>query len=362
MNARHTLLQDLRAALEKTAARVTALLDSKAPVAVPATVASQARARHSARPEVLARRFAFVTALAAMTATAHEAGARSRPVSFTPAELWADGNVVDVQLQVDGDAAPLYVSPNGDSRHYFEAFAGRNYSVVLRNNSGRRIGVLLTVDGLNVVNGEVTRLASDEPMYVLGPWESATIRGWRSSMDEVRRFVFVDEKRSYASRTGQANSDMGWIRVLAFREQQAVAWRWNGVRSPESDARDHAPLPDEGLERSKREPVASAPEAGSKQAPAPTVQRMDGSSEKEMVSGDTQKDGSSSFPGTGWGDRRTDRVHYVDFTPERRAADQLVFRYEYARGLVALGIYPDRGRLRERDGGGSVGFASAPRW
>ena len=353
MNARHSLIQDLRAALDKTAARVTALLDSKAPQAVPATIASTASARNSARPVLLARRFAFVTALAllSMAATNHEAGARSRPVSFTPAEMWADGNVVDVQLQVDGDAAPLYVSPNGDRRHYFEAFAGRNYSVVLRNNSGNRIGVLLTVDGLNVVNGEVTRLASDEPMYVLGPWESATIRGWRSSMDEVRRFVFVDEKRSYASRTGQANSDMGWIRVLAFREQQPVAWRWNSVGRP-----------DEGRERSKSEPNAEAPQAGSKQAPAPTAQRMDGTTEKEMVSGDMQKDGSSAYPGTGWGDRRTDRVHFVDFTPERRAADQLVFRYEYARGLVALGIYPSRDRLRERDGGGWVGFASAPRW
>jgi len=363
MNARHTLIQDLRAALDKTAARVTALLDTTAPQAVPVTIATQARAsaRNAARPVVLARRFAIVTALVAMATTAHASAARVRPVSVTPAEMWADDNVVDVQLQVDGDAAPLYVSPNGDRRHYFEAFAGRNYSVVLRNNSGRRIGVLLTVDGLNVVNGEATRLASDEPMYVLGPWESATIRGWRSSMDEVRRFVFVDEKRSYASRTGQANSDMGWIRVLSFREQQPVAYFWNGVRKP-ADDRDNAPRPEAGMERSKNDTGAAPPQASSKQAPEPTMQRMDGSEEKEMASGDMQKDQSGSFPGTGWGDRRTDRVHYVDFTPERRAADQLVFRYEYARGLVALGIYPSRDRLRERDGGGWVGFASAPRW
>lgn len=357
MNARHTLIQDLRAALDKTAARVTALFDTTAPQAVPATIASPARS------VVLARRFAFVTALAAMAATAHEAGASARPVRVTPAELWADGNAVDVQLQVDGDAAPLYVSRNGDSRHYFEAFAGRNYSVVLRNNSARRIGVLLTVDGLNVVNGETTRLASDEPMYVLDAWESATIRGWRTSMNEVRRFVFVDEKRSYASRTGQANSDMGWIRVLAFREQQPVAWHWNGVGRRDSDERDGAPHAEESRERSKNQPdvLAAPPQASGKSAPAPTAQRMDGTEDKQMV-GDLSKDGSSSYPGTGWGDRRTDRVHYVDFTPERRAADQLVFRYEYARGLVALGIYPARDRLRERDGGGWVGFASAPRW
>ena len=31
-----------------------------------------------------------------------------------------------------------YLSPNGDLRHYVEAFAGRNYAIVLRNNTARR--------------------------------------------------------------------------------------------------------------------------------------------------------------------------------------------------------------------------------
>ena len=123
-------------------------------------------------------------------------------------DTWVDGRLVDVQLRVDGVEAPLFYAPGRFDRHYVQAFAGRNYSVVLKNNTGRRIAVLLAVDGLNVVNGEMSNLRSTEPMYVLGPWEQATIRGWRSSLDEVRKFVFVDERRSYAQRTGQANSDM----------------------------------------------------------------------------------------------------------------------------------------------------------
>ena len=86
-------------------------------------------------------------------------------------DTWADGRLVDVQLRVDGDAAALYSAPNGDDRHYFQAFAGRNYSVVMKNNTGRRVAVLLAVDGLNAVNGEITQLRPSEDMYVLGPWE-----------------------------------------------------------------------------------------------------------------------------------------------------------------------------------------------
>ena len=134
----------------------------------------------------------------------------------------ADGSLVDVQVMVDGLTAPLYFRPSGSDRLYFQAFKGRNYSLVVRNNTGRRVGVLIAVDGLNVVTGERSSLSRNESMYVLDPNERAVIRGWRTSLDQVRRFVFVDEEHSYAERTDQANGDLGWIRVLSFREVEPV--------------------------------------------------------------------------------------------------------------------------------------------
>jgi len=354
MNTRYPLLQVLRDALGELTARVATLL-APAPAPVPV------------HAKVFARRFTL--ALAATAALSGTARASYGPEDMFMPSTWADGNLVDVQIQVDGEAAPLYFAPRGDQRHYFEAFAGRNYSVVLRNNTARRVGVLLTVDGLNVVNGAMTSQSSGEPMYVLGPWESATIRGWRTSLDEVRRFVFVDERRSYASRTGQANSDMGWIRVLAFREQPKVQfWSWNesrnGAKRKQGQFDTQGDRARQAPEESKAQPPAAEPrdEAGSSKngAPAPTVQRMDGDQEKLMAGQDSRESGGS-FPGTGWGDRRNDRVQYVDFTPERNATDQILFRYEYARGLIGLGIIPNRDRLNDRDRGGLVGFAPAPR-
>src|SRR4029077_10482385 len=99
---------------------------------------------------------------------------------------------------VDGSTAPLYSKNGAWDRHYVQAFRGRNYSLVVRNNTGRRVGVLIAVDGLNVVNGRRSNLSNDEAMYVLDPYEQSTIRGWRTSLNDVRRFVFVDEERSYA--------------------------------------------------------------------------------------------------------------------------------------------------------------------
>jgi len=355
MKTTGTMFQTLRTALERVAERLLNVATGHELAHVPV--------RRDA--VVVARRIfpalALIAAGAALASPAH--------ASWRDEESWAEGRLVDVQIQVDGDAAPLYWSPRNDDRRYFQAFAGRNYSVVLRNNTGRRVGVLLAVDGINAVNGERTSLRAGEAMYVLNPWESATIRGWRTSLQEVRRFVFVDEARSYAERTGQANSDMGWIRVLAFNEQRPW-WsinerdsRWGEVRSlyrGDGGQRAARPAtPEEGAQPTTPEDQAqpTEPQANREDAAPPSANGKPMA--RRMASGLSQE---HSFPGTGWGERRSDPVTRVQFNPERTATDQLVFRYEYASGLRALGIFPNHDRLRERDGGGDLGFAKPPRW
>jgi len=236
------------------------------------------------------------------------------------------GRLVSVEVRVDGRWAPLHRAPRVWDRHYFEAERGENYALRIRNRTDRRVGVLISVDGLNVINGERSVQSPHEPMYVLDPRETTTIRGWRSSLDDVREFVFVDEERSYASRTDQANGDMGWIRVLAFEEQERIAWYPRDWRKDEREAgsRDN--------------------DTPSKAAPAPEAQ--------EKSRGENTLD---SHPGTGWGDKRRDRARETWFEPTTVAGDHIVLRYEYERALVELGIYRhrhrDRNRLEERERG-----------
>ncbi len=266
-----------------------------------------------------------------------------------------DGSLVAVHVLVQGQSAPLFQSWDQGQRFYFQAFQGRRYALELHNNTGQRVGVLVAVDGLNVVNGERSNLRAGEAMYVLGPWETTTIRGWRTSLNDVRQFVFVDEERSYAERTGQANGDMGWIRVLTFREQRPVTWY------PYENGRDRrfldgepAPSTDERAQRRDAPQAQAAPPAAAKElSKAAPESRADGG----MGLGSEQ-----GYPGTGWGDRRYDPAQRVDFQSEAYPTDQLVLRYEYASGLRALGIFPERRwRLRERESG-NMGFAQPPRW
>ncbi|OGF05190.1 MAG: hypothetical protein A2W00_04345 [Candidatus Eisenbacteria bacterium RBG_16_71_46] len=285
----------------------------------------------------------FVLAAAALTLGMYAPGASAADWSRS----WdrVDGSLVDVQVVVDGQTAPLYLASGRWERRYFQAFKGRNYSLVVRNNTGRRVGVLIAVDGLNVVNGELSSLSNHEPMYVLGPYERAEIRGWRTSLQQVRRFVFVDEQRSYAERTGQGNGDLGWIRVLSFNEVRPIAWRdgdWNRSRT---DAREEAaPAPGE-LKRGAEQP--NEQEGLGDRRAAPESQKLQGAPE--------------SSPGTGWGERRWDPVQRTEFQAARSASDRITLRYEYASGLRALGIFPrsDRNRVWERERG-QYGFAQPP--
>jgi hypothetical protein len=254
----------------------------------------------------------------------------------------ADGRLVDVRVLVDGRNAPLFWAPRGGDKRYFQAFKGRNYALSIRNTTGRRIGVLIAVDGLNVVNGERSRLSSRETMYVLDPYESATIRGWRTSLDDVRKFVFVDEERSYAERTGQANGDMGWIRVLAFRENAPQVW---GGRLKSLYRGDE---------------VGGSSDERARQEAAPPSSPREGKAAPEATR-DYAGNENESNPGTGWGERGYDPVQRTHFVAESRATDQIVLRYEYASGLRALGINPwqSRDRIWQRERG-ELGFAQPP--
>jgi hypothetical protein len=276
-------------------------------------------------------------------------------------EMTSDGRLVDVQVLVGNQATPLYIAPGRWDRRYFQALRGRNYALAVTNNTGRRIGVLIAVDGLNVVNGQRSSLNSGEAMYVLDPWERTVIRGWRSSLEDVRKFVFVDEERSYAERTGQANGDLGWIRVLAFNEAgrpwYEVPNRINGRE------RDQEPVP-YGSRESKDEPRAEGrDQAGAPDAAPPVAERSKPDGANKTFGREESQAPAPSSPGTGWGDKSHDPVRRVWFVPMPVATDQLVLRYEYASGLRAIGIEPrsSRDRLWERERG-ELGFAQPPRW
>jgi len=251
------------------------------------------------------------------------------------------GSLVDVAVEVAGVPVPLYDAVDGSGRLYFEAREGCAYALRLSNRSHERLGTLVVVDGLNAISGEREEIGRGRPgrLYVLAPWAQVEVRGWRTSLDQVRQFTFVDERSSYAARVGKANARMGWVEVAVYRDRTpAGVGGWRRER-PLSGAEE-----DEGRDA----PAAEAPSAAA-----------DRSSENAKSAR-----GAGRYPGTGWGEAAWDPATEVRFDAAGPPAERIVLRYEYAPALRAMGILPrawwGRDRLRERDRG--EGFARPPRW
>ena len=109
-------------------------------------------------------------------------------------------------------------------RTYLEAVKGKRYQLRIRNTSNRRIGVIVAVDGRNILSGAKSYLRKNEKMYVLDPYESANYKGWRTSKNRVNRFYFTSAGDSYSNAWGD-RSAMGVIAVAVFDEKHRPQYK-----------------------------------------------------------------------------------------------------------------------------------------
>ena len=123
---------------------------------------------------------------------------------------------IDVIDRDNGQWLPEY---RHRGQEWIAGVPGHRYSIRLANTSGERVLVVLSVDGVNAVTGQTA--APSQGGYVLEPWESAEIAGWRKSLDDVAQFVFTDLPDSYAARTGRPDN-VGVVGIAVFQERRPV--------------------------------------------------------------------------------------------------------------------------------------------
>lgn len=93
---------------------------------------------------------------------------------------------------------------------------GRRYSIRLRNRTEVRIEAVLSVDGLDVLDGRAASFRKRG--YVMGPHGTLEIEGFRQSADAVAAFRFSSVRDSYANRKYGETRNVGVIGVAIFNE------------------------------------------------------------------------------------------------------------------------------------------------
>ncbi|HEX4420220.1 MAG TPA: hypothetical protein VH165_20030 [Kofleriaceae bacterium] len=122
----------------------------------------------------------------------------------------------DVQiLRENGEALPTFSQRD---RFYVQGNANERYTIRITNPTERRIEAVVSVDGLDVIDGENGDLRKRG--YVVPPFGETRIDGFRTSQDDVATFRFSSVAGSYAGQKGKARN-VGVIAVALFEEQAA---------------------------------------------------------------------------------------------------------------------------------------------
>ncbi len=211
-----------------------------------------------------------------------------------------------VSIEVVSDTGSVFQSIpyndfwKGDThvfKNYLDARKGEQYGIIIRNRTSTRIGVVIAVDGRNIISGKQSNLGNNENMYIVNAGETTRLDGWRTSQDQVHRFFFTDAADSYSVKTFADSSAMGVIGLAVYREKETPR-----------------PL----LEKKRESSGASAPTA------------------KKSLSADRAL--ATEDAGTGFGDAQYSPVITVQFDPERAPVQKTLIKYEWRDTLCRKGI------------------------
>ena len=81
---------------------------------------------------------------------------------------------------------------------------GQRYTIEVQNHTGNRVEAVATVDGLDVIDGRSGSF--DKRGYLVLPYATLAIDGFRRSSETVAAFRFGSVAESYADRKGQGRN------------------------------------------------------------------------------------------------------------------------------------------------------------
>jgi hypothetical protein len=124
-------------------------------------------------------------------------------------------------------------------RSYVVGESGQRYVIVVKNNTNFRLEVVLSVDGLDVLDGKAASF--DKRGYIVDPRGEIEIDGFRQSTDTVAAFRFGSVRGSYAGQKHGDTRNVGVIGLAVFNEQgtNPVPWTPDEVQR----RRDANPFP-----------------------------------------------------------------------------------------------------------------------
>lgn len=240
-----------------------------------------------------------------------------------------------------------------DGRHYVMGAEGERYTVRVTNPTDRRVEAVISIDGLDAIDGQTADFVNKRG-YVVPPRGELRVDGFRVSTSHVATFRFSSVAGSYAGRKGK-DRNVGVIGVALFAEKEAPAIIVNDPPPPHHHPHPHprdrvdydAPTggdmnAGESREASAEDAPAPAPPArsSSRRAPASANQGTGSVAPSTDVCCTRSKKSERPGLGTEYGEQRYSAVSWTRFERAHPSQPTAVatLRYNDRAGLQALGI------------------------
>jgi hypothetical protein len=251
-----------------------------------------------------------------------------RPVVHLPYGLQVD------VLDEGGEALP---TADRGGRRYLLGEQGDRYVIRVTNPSARRVEVVVSVDGLDVIDGKPASLSKRG--YVINPYGEVRIEGWRTSVHGVAAFRFGRVANSYAARTvGARNVGVIGVALFTAREPPRPVLPLlprRGYYDQEHGGRGDAGGGAGAPPTAKQAPAPAAPpRTAAKSAPRAGAAESDGALARRRP--------AEERPGLGteYGEHRSSSVSFTSFVRASAApAAYTEMRYNDEPGLARLGIH-----------------------
>jgi hypothetical protein len=214
----------------------------------------------------------------------------------------------DVTVTLEGEAGMALPAVRHRGTTFVAGTPGERYVIRVANNTMERIEVVVTVDGRDVLTGQLGNFARQRG-YVVEPMGMVTIDGFRRSLDHVAAFRFSDVHDSFAGRSGTPQH-AGVVGVAVFKERVSQHHHDRPVARAAEGSADAAP-------------GTSAPARKGSASPA---RPRDMRTRQEI--------------GTEFAETRVSRVREVSFVRRNptRPDSRTTLRYDTAQALVARGV------------------------
>jgi hypothetical protein len=269
------------------------------------------------------------------------------PQSTAAQALRSQVGAYELEVLVDGVPARTFV--HAGETHVLGQ-QGSRYVLRVHNRSARRIEAVVSVDGLDVIDGKAGDFAHKRG-YLVDAHGFVDIEGFRLSQQEAAAFRFAAIAESYAAKTGSARN-VGVIGVAVFPERIARRPVYAPVPSYRGEYRRAEPeAPGESLGGREAKGSATRESAGPAAPPAPASTLRSRSSGSEDAASTSAEAPLADAParrqrgglGTEFGEAVTSEIRHVAFTRAHatRPAVLLGARYNDRAGLYALGIDVD---------------------